>query len=550
MRIKTMTASFSWQFSAVMIILLILSFLGNYFAISLFFGVDFLFGSIVTFIVIRLFGVKWGVLAAFVASSYTYFLWDHPYAIVIFTLEAFFVGQIYKYKKANFIILDLIYWLCMGISLVWLFYYLVLNMDLSATYLIMLKQSINGIFNVMVANIIFYIPYLKKMLSQSEGDISFNDIIFSILIFFVLIPTLLFLSYEGYHQYKSIEKEIISIIDNTALNISKNISKMYDQSLTPLVELAKLPSVENMQPSPGLQKELALICNLFPQFRGIYITNDRASVVEYYPRNNIEKRAVGYKFGGSDGDGTKIQTELKPVISGVFLEEHSDNSSPVFTIGVPVIRDGSLKGHVFGELDLSKLSETVNSGLYNSRAEIIILDQNKNIVVTTYKELNALDKFAKLENYKKERIHNDIFNLYPSDSSLPRMKRWEGSSFAVVRPINENIPWDLIVEVPVAPFQNQLYKFYINILSVVFIVVIIFLLLASHLAKWLITTLNQLTVLTKDLPLKILDKKDGVLKSPQFRIKEVLSLFNNFKMMEGQLRHMFLTWNTRLIMTL
>jgi hypothetical protein len=75
--------------SALGLVLLIgAGFLGNYFQVTLFFGVDFLFGSIAVMLVLYFYGLAWGVLAALVASSFTYVLWGHPYAIVIFTAEA------------------------------------------------------------------------------------------------------------------------------------------------------------------------------------------------------------------------------------------------------------------------------------------------------------------------------------------------------------------------------------------------------------------------------------------------------------------------------
>ena len=78
--------------AALLAMLLLLGFLGNFWSLPLFFGVDFILGSIAVLIVVDLFGVGLGVLAAMIAGSYTYFLWGHPYALIIFTLEAMFVG--------------------------------------------------------------------------------------------------------------------------------------------------------------------------------------------------------------------------------------------------------------------------------------------------------------------------------------------------------------------------------------------------------------------------------------------------------------------------
>ena len=74
-------------------------FLGNYFSLSLLFGVDFLFGSIAILIIAYYFGWGWGGLAGLIAGSCTYFLWHHPYATIILVIEALFVGFLCKRKN-------------------------------------------------------------------------------------------------------------------------------------------------------------------------------------------------------------------------------------------------------------------------------------------------------------------------------------------------------------------------------------------------------------------------------------------------------------------
>lgn len=116
----------------ILIILAAAGLAGNYFRITLFFGVDILFGSIAVLVALHIYGIFWGTLIALFASSYTYVLWGHPYAIVIFTCEALFVGVFLNRKTQNMIILDGIFWVFIGIPMVWLLYSGVMNMDSTA----------------------------------------------------------------------------------------------------------------------------------------------------------------------------------------------------------------------------------------------------------------------------------------------------------------------------------------------------------------------------------------------------------------------------------
>jgi hypothetical protein len=145
-----------------LIILIAAGYAGNYFNLTLFFGVDFLFGSIAVLLVVRFFGIAWGTLAAIIASSRTLFLWNHPYAAIILICEAVFVGWTWRGKHDNVVLLDVIYWLFIGIPLGCLFYFRFLQLDATQILLILLKQPVNGIFNSLVASLLItYLPIHK-----------------------------------------------------------------------------------------------------------------------------------------------------------------------------------------------------------------------------------------------------------------------------------------------------------------------------------------------------------------------------------------------------
>ncbi len=84
-------------------ILIGLAYLGNFLKLPLFFGVDFLFGSIFVWIVSFFYGGFWGIFTAFISSLHTYVLWGHPFAVIIFTLEAIIVNIFYPKKNKNIV---------------------------------------------------------------------------------------------------------------------------------------------------------------------------------------------------------------------------------------------------------------------------------------------------------------------------------------------------------------------------------------------------------------------------------------------------------------
>lgn len=109
-----------------LVILSVLGLLGNLLKIEMFFNVDFLFGSIFAMLAVQIFGF-YGIIVAFIAGLYTIVLWNHPYAVVIFTAEAAFVA-VFQRRFKNIVAADLLYWsslpehlwFCSFILLLWI----------------------------------------------------------------------------------------------------------------------------------------------------------------------------------------------------------------------------------------------------------------------------------------------------------------------------------------------------------------------------------------------------------------------------------------------
>uniref|UniRef100_UPI0033653710 hypothetical protein n=1 Tax=Candidatus Albibeggiatoa sp. nov. BB20 TaxID=3162723 RepID=UPI0033653710 len=148
------------------VVLVLLGVLGNIFHIPLLFGLDFMFGSIAVMIILNRYGLREGILAALIIHSPTLFLWGHSYALVIFVLEAIWVGWLLQNtqpERRNLVWYDTLFWVFIGMPLVWLFYSFMMQMGYQAVYLVAFKHSVNGMFNALWASmIIAYTPYGKK----------------------------------------------------------------------------------------------------------------------------------------------------------------------------------------------------------------------------------------------------------------------------------------------------------------------------------------------------------------------------------------------------
>ncbi|MEZ5508036.1 MAG: PAS domain S-box protein [Gammaproteobacteria bacterium] len=149
---KTATMSLLWR-SVITLVLALLALAGNYLHLPLFFGVDLIFGSVAVMLAIALVGVFPALLVALVGGAYTVVLWGHPYALLIFVAEAACVGVLYRRGWHNLVLLDLLYWVCVGIPLVLIFYRGFLDMAPESAYLVAIKQPLNGVTNALLAGL-------------------------------------------------------------------------------------------------------------------------------------------------------------------------------------------------------------------------------------------------------------------------------------------------------------------------------------------------------------------------------------------------------------
>jgi len=192
----------------ILLSLSLLGVLGNYLHLPLFFGVSFIFGSIAVLIAVRVLGTAAAIAVAIVAGSYTYFIWGHPYALVIFTAEAFVVGILWQRKISSLVLADIIFWLLAGIPLVWFFYSGIMSMEQTPTLMIGLKQSVNGVANAIIATyLILLIPskYTVHRNKKSHGKIRLNELLFTTLLGIPLIFSLVMVSFENKINKENLE---------------------------------------------------------------------------------------------------------------------------------------------------------------------------------------------------------------------------------------------------------------------------------------------------------------------------------------------------------
>ncbi|WPL16595.1 Blue-light-activated protein [Thiorhodovibrio winogradskyi] len=162
--------------------------------IPLFFGVDLLPGSIIALIALVWLGTLPALVVVAAGGLMTLPLWGHPYALIIFSVEIACVAAVRDRihsrggKQPPLPVIDLGFWLLLGIPMVLFFYHQALALPWEQTRLIAIKQSLNGVLNAAVAGIMLL---LVDVLRRKRASVRLADLVFNGLLVAVVLPALL-----------------------------------------------------------------------------------------------------------------------------------------------------------------------------------------------------------------------------------------------------------------------------------------------------------------------------------------------------------------------
>lgn len=537
----------SWRSLLVLVLLTLTALGGNYFSVSLFFGVDLLFGSIFVLLVIAFYSVWWGGLVALLASSYTLQLWGHPYAIIIFTLEALCVGWFWQRYRRNLVVIDSLYWLFLGMPLVWLFYGVLMGMETIPATLILLKQPVNGVFNALIATQILYIfarygktnaifrSNIQKDASREMAYISFQEVISNLLVTTITITVFCIIVWQGRLTISQLENNLYRDVNHMSVELAGKAKQWYQQQKNILNALAQ--SISPDMESSTIQTQTELFYQAFPDFWRIYVINSQGTAIAAEPkRSEFGEKLVGENFSNSDVFQKVRQTQYPKVGK---VRGYAFQTIPHFATAVPIVADSQFAGIVYGSVRLNHLQDFLEEITQNwsnpekiptqsilENIEVLFLDSRDRIIASNQSQ-------QLLETWKPEGKQREIANNFnqwlPEQDNLATMKQWQQSSYILQQPLYGSLPWTLVIQVPAAPQVKSLQTTYIQYLSVIFIAATIALFIAPLISRQLTSSLNQLTELTKDLPQKIFQKQS--IDWNQSSIREVNFLVRNFREM-------------------
>ena len=513
----------------LLIVLIIAGYAGNYFSYPFGFGVDFLFGSIATLMVVSLYGIWWGTIATLIASSYTIILWQHPYALIIFVCEALFIANRLRRGQRSLLTSDMIFWVLIGIPLVLLFYGYVLKVGTVTTAIIALKQPVNGIFNALIASLILnrkQVYYLANS-SSRKSSVFFEQIILNLLVAFVLIPALVLMVINNEVAMKHEQNRLIATLETSAQNLVIDLQRWHESGLEALRFLAQTSSESRIVVSGQTQHSLDLAVDSLPLFKETYIINADREVIA---KANLPQESI---------DQIDFSVLELPRIPQIFIvperADSNSNTKPKIWQTLPIILDNRWLGNIIAELNIEFIGQLLETEAYSVPLRSTLLDSDRLLIASTDSELNEQQKLISTPSEVTQVTSVDskhkIYHRLPILKGKPLIARWKESFYVEELKINEEIPLVLLVEAPAAPYIDYLQLLYIRNLAILLAIALISIVMAKIISRLLVKPILKLAVFTTNLPNKIL--RNETISLPRSSVIEMNALVNNFELMSS-----------------
>lgn len=515
----------------LLIILIILSYLGNYFYLPLFFGLDFLFGSIFALIVVYFYGTFWGVFTSLIGSSYTFFIWGHPYAILLMAAEVLFVGWLLRYRRHSLVLLTGLYWVTFGMLLVLIFYGQVLQVPPTQTSLVMVKQAVNSIFNAILANLIVTYSPLNKIVNSRyrSENLSLQETLFNLLTAFVFFPTLILTIINGHQGLVNIEAELKTKLNNTAPPIISSIDRWYLDHLEMVTTLAKTVSEFELISSQELQEKVELLEAAWPSFSQLYLINAQGKIIAASP----EKNEQGLSLTGLQLIDSQTMTKIakNPEIEITEVGLDSASNIPHVSIKVPIVKANKLIGLIYGYLDFRQLMPFLQSNPEAKNIQNIVLNKQNRVIIDSQEKLAVGTIFNYRQGGEIRPLDNYSFQwLPPYKKYTPIILRWKRSFYVREVSVGDNLPWRLVTRIATNSYINSLEHLYLQNLSLMLIIALVGLVVSKIISDHLTLPILELGRLTTDLPSKII-RQWNYESIPTSKIKEIDILASNFQTM-------------------
>jgi signal transduction histidine kinase len=526
-----------WRLSPLILGILcgVAGFIGNWFYLEIFLNVSFLFGSFFVMFAILRYGLLSGTVAGILAGTCTYFVWNHPWAIIIVGAEALVTGYLTRRRGLMLLHANVIYWLVLGFPLVVLFYHGVMRLPLDSVFLIILKQAINGFLNALAASIIA--PFVPSKRSEAV-KLPFRHALFYALVSVTIFPSVLMLII---HTHRATDKQLSEGAEKASRwsrLAHDHIDRWANEQFWTVNALAQRVGVPGQTPPRLLQREAELVKSLSRPIERMGVFDADAIVRAYVPITD----PFGHSMIGMDFSDRPYFQELRqrttPMVTDVMLSKVGTHG-PISVIVAPIIRDQKFRGFVSGVINQTELHKPLEHLSHGHNIDLTLLDRQGRVIISTRADRTVMSPLVRPSggDYRATEVP-DVKLWVPSiQRNISIMNRWRESLLVIEKPLHADTGWTLIAESSLLPLVRQMTDVVNRGLLSLAALIAVAVVISTLLARGFVQTINSLQAATGEVPDRI--QSDDAIALPKSHFQELDGLIRNFGAMITALRAAF-----------
>ncbi|MEH7379318.1 EAL domain-containing protein [Bacillus sp. JJ1533] len=207
----------------LLVVLMGLVLLASHFKLSLLYGITFTFASIFLFLILRIYGYTAAIITGMISICIAYLFSNSLYSTTVMLVEIIFVGAFFlRGRKAKMFFVDVLFWVLIGVALI--FFIGRESLSGSALYFLICKDITNGLFNVLIADVLLaYFPFYKLVKNNrlNKNNVSIHQFLSQITIFTILVPFFISVMTNAMNTFDLIKKDL-SVVGETRVNRIEN----------------------------------------------------------------------------------------------------------------------------------------------------------------------------------------------------------------------------------------------------------------------------------------------------------------------------------------
>ncbi len=435
--------------------------------IAIFADATLLLGGVFYLTAALLYGPIYGALAALITVLPDLALWHHPETAAVMLLEAPIVGWLVR-RRMLAVLADLCYWAVIGAPLAFLLYVVFLNYPAPSGWVMVIKHPVNGLLNVMLAEVLVSIPSIQNYSgtpAASNLRQTLRVCFLHGLLLVATVPLLLLNLVNGQMYAERQQTEAGQRLEEAARAMREDLEEYVTRHRLALLSLSHAITNAGRFDAASLNHWLQQSHSIYPGFQTLTVADKEGIPIAISPQFAPDGGLVlSGKQPNMDVSATLRDREYfrltmasrEPSISEVYVGRASHQ--PIVSITAPLFApNGDMLGVLVGSLRLSHFQAFSENYKTLSGASILILDQRDRVIYSNrsagYQPLDSVEHSALVEASLRGP-GNEPFVLDQQEAGSPKAR------FLASRAVCDLTNWRVLIEQPLSEIHRPTERYY------------------------------------------------------------------------------------------